>query len=151
MASLSVPYARGTVPTILLRLETTNGRKVVGGEIDSGSDRSLCPLGIAQDLGLGPANLAKNATQGMPAVGETFDTWSPDGIAITGQIVLPADENGDFVSWGPMFPISPAFAETDSLLLGQEDFFAAFDLKFLNQAEGPVFEICERTDRLRGP
>jgi len=151
VASLSIPYTRGTVPTILLRLETANGRKIVGGEIDSGSDRSLCPLSITGDLGLSPAELAKDANRGMPAVGDTFDTWSPVGIAITGQIVLPPDENGDFVPWGPIFPMAPAFAETNSLLLGQRDFFAAFDLRFLNQSDGPVFEICEYAHSPKGP
>jgi len=142
--SLSIDYPSGTVPNISVQLETTSGRKIVVGEIDSGSDRSLCPRAIANDLGLSSADLKKNDLKGMPAVGGTFDTWSADGIAVTGQIALPDTDEGGFVPWGPLFPMDLAFAdEAETLLLGQRDFFAAFDLKFLNRDGGSVLEICE--------
>lgn len=152
MPSLSVEYPSGTVPNISVQLETANGRKIVVGEIDSGSDRSLCPRAIAGDLGLRSRDLKKNDLKGMPAVGGTFDTWSADGIAVTGQIVLPDLSEGGFIPWGPMFPMSLAFADNaETLLLGQQDFFAAFDIKFLNRSEGSVLEICECPKSPKGP
>jgi hypothetical protein len=152
MTSLSIDYPPGTVPNISVQLETANGRKIVVGEIDSGSDRSLCPRAIAKDLGLSGQNLKKNELKGMPAVGGTFDTWSTDGIAITGQIVLPDPDEGGFVPWGPMFGMDLAFADdAETLLLGQRDFFAAFDLKFLNRDGGSVLELCECPKAPRGP
>lgn len=151
MNSLSIDYPSGTVPNISVQLGTANGQKIVVGDVDSGSDRSLCPRAIAVDLGLAGNELKKNELKGMPAVGSTFETWSTDGIAITGQIVLPVPDEGTFVPWGPLFPMDLAFADdAETLLLGQRDFFAAFDLKFLNQG-GSVLEICELPAPLKGP
>lgn len=152
MNSLSLPYPSGTVPNISVQIETANGRKIVVGDVDSGSDRSLCPMAIAADLGLSKADLKKNKFKGMPAVGGEFETWSPDGIATTGQIVLPEPDEATFIPWGPLFPMELAFAEeAETLLLGQRDFFSAFDVKFLNQDGGSVVEICECAGTPKGP
>lgn len=149
---MSIDYPSGTVPNISVQLETANGQKIVVGDVDSGSDRSLCPKAIAVDLGLTGTDLKKNKLRGMPAVGGTFETWSADGIAVTGQIVLPDPDEGAFVPWGPLFPMDLAFAdEAETLLLGQRDFFAAFDLKFLNRGGGSVLEICECPKAPKGP
>ena len=96
MASLSVPYARGTVPTILLRLETTNGRKVVGGEIDSGSDRSLCPLGIAQDLGL--QKITAQMTSDQKGARATFERigFRPEAL-LTDHVIDQDDRTHDML------------------------------------------------------
>jgi len=109
-------------------------------------------MAIASDLGLTRADLKKNKFKGMPAVGGEFETWSPDGIAITGQIVLPAPDEATFVPWGSLFPVDLAFAEdAETLLLGQRDFFLAFDVKFLNQNGGSVLEISECAGAPKGP
>ncbi len=119
--------------------------------MDSGSEKSLCPMMFAQNLGLAPSDLAKAAKRGESAVGDIFDTWSPQGVAINGQIVLPDPDEGDFVPWGPLFAMDLVFADTDTLLLGQSDFFAAFDVRFLNRDDGSVLEICEFPKSLKGP
>lgn len=149
MDSLSVSYAQGTVPTILISLETTNGRKMLAGDIDSGSDRSLIPLEHLGDLGLRASDLKKNKDRGLASDGNTFDTWSTRGKAITGQISLPSD--GGFKPWGPIFRLRPYFAETGSLLLGQLDFFAAFDVHFDNAPGGPTFELRPYQQAIPGP
>jgi len=146
---LSVPYAHGTVPTILVALETAGGRKIVGGDVDSGSDRSLIPIDHLHDLGLRASNLKKNKERGLASGGATFPTWSAPGIAVTGQVVLPSD--GGFDPWGPIFRLRPFFAETGSLLLGQLDFFAAFDVHFKNAPDGPLFELKPYAKTLQGP
>lgn len=152
MSTLSIAYPPGTVPNISVHIETASGRKIVVGDVDSGSDRSLCPMPIATDLGLAEADLKKNEFKGMPAVGGAFETWSADGVAMTGQIVLPDPDEGAFVPWGPLFPMDLVFADdAETLLLGQRDFFAAFDLKFLNQEGGSVLEICECPGAPKGP
>ena len=150
MATLNLSYASGTVPQVSVQLETANGRKTVIGQVDSGSDRSLCPLVFAEELGL-QADLVPDEKRGEPAIGGTFDLWSPKEVAIHGQIVLPDPEENDFVPWGPLFSMAPAFADTDTLLLGQSDFFAAFDIKFLNRDGGSMLEICECPRPPRGP
>lgn len=108
---------------------------------------------FAQDLGITGADLAKNDRRGVPAVGQAFDIWSPAGIAVTGQVMVPRPDEKDFEPWGPMFAMDIAFAETDetALLLGQSDFFQAFDLNFRNQAGGSFVEICECAPPPRGP
>lgn len=72
-------------------------------------------------------------------------------MAINAQIVLPDLSEGDFVPWGPLFSLKPAFADAETLLLGQADFFAAFDVKFLHRDGGSVLEICERPRSPKGP
>ncbi len=151
LAALSLSYARGTVPQISIHLGTGTGWKRVVGDVDSGSVRSLCPLMFAKDLGLGASDLVKDSKQGESAVGDIFDTWSPKGVAINGQIVLPDLNEGDFVPWGPLFSMDLAFADTETLLLGQSDFFAAFDVKFLNRDGEALLEICECPSPFKGP
>jgi len=149
MDSLSVSYAQGTVPTILVSLETANGSKMIAGDIDSGSDRSLIPMDHLGDLGLQASDLKKNKEKGLASDGNAFDTWSAHGIAITAQIFLPSD--GGFNPWGPIFRLRPYFAETGSLLLGQLDFFAAFDVHFNNSPSGPTFELSPYQQSIPGP
>lgn len=149
MESLSVSYARGTVPTILVSLETTSGQKMIAGDIDSGSDRSLIPMEHLNDLGLRASDLTKSKQKGLASDGNAFDTWSARGVAITGQVFLPSD--GGFNPWGPIFRLRPYFAETGSLLLGQLDFFAAFDVHFDNSPSGPIFELCPYQQAIPGP
>lgn len=151
LASLSISFDRGTVPQVSVQLTTSSGWKRIVGDVDSGSEKSLCPMAFARDLGLGSSDFAKGPKKGESAVGDVFDTWSPQGIAITGQIVLPDSEEGDFVAWGPLFAMDLVFANTDTLLLGQSDFFAAFDVKFLNRDGGSVLEICEYAKGFRAP
>lgn len=152
MNSLSIDYPAGTVPNISVQISTANGQKIVVGDVDSGSDRSLCTKAVAADLGLAARDLVKNDSKGMPAAGELFDIWSTDGIAVKGQIVLPDLDTGEFLPWGPLFAMDLAFAEeAETLLLGQRDFFAAFDVHFLNKTGGPVLEIAECHRRLIGP
>lgn len=151
MASLKLSYETGTVPQISVQLETASGFKRVIGEIDSGSVRSLCPLHYLEDLGISTSELVKNDIPGTPAVGPVFDTFSAS-VAITGQIMIPSPEESDFRPWGKLFRMDMVFAETDSLLLGQSDFFRCFDLKFLNGAEdeGTTLELvrCPPPERV---
>jgi hypothetical protein len=151
LAVLSLSYAQGTVPQVSVQLETAHGWKRIVGDVDSGSERSLCPLMFVKDLGLAPSDLAKAVKRGESAIGDIFDTWSARGVAINGQIVLPDSDEGDFVPWGPLFTMDLVFAETDTLLLGQSDFFASFDVKFLNRDNESVLEICECPKAFRGP
>ena len=152
MNRLSIDYPPGTVPNISVQLETAKGRKIVVGDVDSGSDRSLCPIEIASDLGLATDDLKQNPGEGLAAVGDGFQTWSTDGIAITGQIVLPDLNEGGFKPWGPMFSVDIAFAKhAENLLLGRRDFFADFDLMFLNRSGGSILEICECAGPPKGP
>jgi hypothetical protein len=122
---------------------------MIGGDIDSGSDRSLIPMEYLSDLGLERTDLKENEEKGMASDGNTFPTWSTRSIAVTGQVVLPSD--GDFNPWGPIFRLRPYFAETGSLLLGQLDFFAAFDVHFDNTSDGPTLELRPCVQALRGP
>jgi len=149
MDSLSVLYDRGTVPTILVALETFNGRTLAAGDIDSGSDRTLIPVEFLGELGLKTSDLKKTQTRGLAASGGQFDTWSTPGIAVTGQIEVTAGSG--FRPWGPVFKLRPYFADTESLLLGQLDFFAAFDVHFVNATSGPIFELCPRVQQIKGP
>ncbi len=87
-----------------------------------------------EELGLSMDDLTKNENKGEPAVGPRFDTWSPN-VGISGQIMIPSLQESDLVPWDKLFRIDLAFAETETLLLGQSDFFAAFDVQFLNGAE----------------
>lgn len=151
MASLKLSYETGTVPQISVQLETASGFKRVVGEIDSGSVRSLCPLHYLADLGISTSELVKNGIPGTPAVGPEFDTFSAD-VAIMGQIMLPSPEENDFRPWDKLFRMDLVFANTDTLLLGQSDFFRCFDLKFLNGAEdeGTTLELvrCPPPERV---
>ncbi|MGC1165449.1 MAG: hypothetical protein WA862_05010 [Solirubrobacterales bacterium] len=106
---------------------------------------------FAPELGLSDDDLVLSKTHGEPAIGDNFELWEAQGIAFNGQIVLPDPGEGDFVAWGPMFSMDLVFAETDTLLLGQSDFFAAFDVKFLKQGEDALLEICERPSPFGGP
>jgi hypothetical protein len=134
-------------------LATSNGYKRAVGEIDSGSVRSLCPLVFLGDLGLSMSDLVRNESAGSPAVGDCFDTFSPK-VALTGQIMVPSLEENDFIPWDKMFSMDLVFANTETLLLGQADFFAAFDVKFLNgedHDEGSELEIsrCRRDQKAK--
>lgn len=134
MPTLIVSYDTGSVPQIAIQLETANGSKRAVGEIDSGSVRSLCPLLYLEELGLSTDDLVKNGSKGEPAVGPRFDTWSPK-VGISGQIMIPSLHESDLVPWDKLFNMDLAFAETETLLLGQSDFFATFDVNFINGAE----------------
>lgn len=151
MPPLNIPYESGTVPQVTVRLGCGNGELTRVGTVDSGSSRSLFPKMYAPDLGLADEDLILSKTQGEPAIGDAFELWEARGIAFNGQIVLPDPGEGDFVAWGPMFAMDLVFAETDSLLLGQSDFFAAFDVKFLRHESDALLEICERPNQFRGP
>jgi hypothetical protein len=142
LASLKLSYETGTVPQISVQLETANGFKRAIGEIDSGSARSLCPLHFLGDLGLSRSDLVKNEMRGSPAVGPEFDTYSAN-VAINGQIMIPSPEENDFKPWDKLFSMDLVFAKTDTLLLGQSDFFRCFDIRFLNGAEdeGTTLEL----------
>ena len=119
--------------------------------MDSGSVRSLCPLHYLADLGISESELVKNNIPGTPAVGPEFDTFSAS-VAITGQIMIPSPEENDFRPWAELFRMDLVFAETDTLLLGQSDFFRCFDLRFLNGAndEGTTLEFirCPPPERV---
>jgi hypothetical protein len=144
LATLILGYDNGTVPQVAVQLETSSGSKRAVGEIDSGSVRSLCPLLYLEELGLSTADLVKNERKGSPAVGPEFDTWSPK-VGISGQIMIPSLEENDLVPWDKLFNMDLVFAETETLLLGQADFFAAFDVRFLNGTEhdeGSELQIC---------
>lgn len=151
MSSFSFTYDRGTTPRILVRLATSEGYRNAVGDIDSGSDRTLCPKVYAAELGIAGADLVLHRNTGQPAVGSRFDTWRPQGIAITGQILDPASGEDGPVEWGPLFPMDLAFAETDTLLLGQRDFFAAFDLRFFTRNGEPMLGITPGAEKPRGP
>ncbi len=141
MATLTISYETGTVPHVLVQLDTGNGFKRVVGEIDSGSVRSLCPLHFLPELGISESDLVRNDIPGTPAVGPEFDTFSAQ-VGITAQIMIPSPDN-DVVPWGRIFPMDLVFAETDSLLLGQSDFFRCFDVSFINGEpdEGTAIEL----------
>jgi hypothetical protein len=134
LPSLILSYDTGTVPQVSVQLETANGSKRAVGEIDSGSVRSLCPLLFLEELGLSTGDLVCNKRKGTPAVGPEFDTWSPK-VGISGQIMIPSLEEKDLVPWDKLFSMNLVFAEAETLLLGQSDFFAAFDVEFLNGTE----------------
>jgi hypothetical protein len=129
LPTLILSYDTGTVPQVSIQLETAGGSKRAVGEIDSGSVRSLCPLLYLEELGLSMEDLALNERKGSPAVGPEFDTWSPK-VGISGQIMIPSLEENDLVPWDKLFSMDLVFAETETLLLGQSDFFAAFDVHF---------------------
>jgi hypothetical protein len=105
----------------------------------------------AQDLGLSGDDLVLRDKKGEPAIGNDFDLWEATGIGFNGQVVVPDPAEGGFVAWGPMFGMDLVFAETDTLLLGQSDFFAAFDVKFLKDGQDALLELCERPNEFRGP
>lgn len=151
MPPLSIPYEPGTVPQLTVRVGCGNGELTRVGTVDSGSSRSLFPKVFAEDLGLAEDDLVLREEKGEPAIGAGFDLWEAKGIAFNGQIVVPDPGEGDFLAWGPMFPMDLVFAETDTLLLGQSDFFAAFDVKFLRNGGDALLEIGERPKKLRGP
>lgn len=120
------------------------------GQIDSGSVRSLCPLIFAEELGVAD-HLIKDAKRGEPAIGGEFELWVPKGIAVQGQIMKPDLHEGEVIPWGPLFPMDLAFAENTTLLLGQSDFFAAFDVKLLSRDGDGIIEICECSGPPKGP
>lgn len=152
MASYQFSYRRGTIPQVPILLQTSLGGKRVVGEIDSGSHKSLCPLAILGELGLSLGDLEEVPEGGEAAVGGTFPTWSARGTGITGQILAPNADRTDFEPWGSMFSLGHlSFADTTTLLLGQADFFAAFDLHFLNRAGTPTVEISELPGPVQGP
>lgn len=134
MPTLILSYDTGTVPQVSVQLDTASGSKRAVGEIDSGSVRSLCPLLFLEDLGLSTGDLVKNERKGAPAVGPEFDTWRPK-VGISGQIMIPSLDEHDLVPWDKLFNMDLVFADTETLLLGQSDFFAAFDVRFVNGAE----------------
>lgn len=153
MPTLILSYDTGTVPQVAVQLETASGSKRAVGEIDSGSVRSLCPLLYLGELGLSQDDLVKNDRKGTPAVGPEFDTWSP-AVGVSGQIMIPSLQESDLVPWDKLFKMDLVFAETDTLLLGQSDFFATFDVRFLNGAEhdeGSELQIerCARDQHAR--
>lgn len=151
MPPLSIPYDPGTVPQITVRVGCGNGELTRVGTVDSGSERSLFPLMYAPELGLTDDDLVISGTKGEPAIGDDFELLEAKGVAFNGQIVIPHPGEGDFISWGPMFAMDLVFADTDSLLLGQSDFFAAFDVKFLRPDGEPVVELSQRLNEFRGP
>jgi len=151
MPPLSIPYEPGTVPQVTVRVGCGNGELTRIGTVDSGSSRSLFPKMFAEDLGLSEDDLVLRDEKGEPAIGDGFDLWEARGVAFNGQIVVPDPAEKDFVAWGPMFSMDLVFAETETLLLGQSDFFAAFDVKFLREGQNPFLEICERPMKFRGP
>lgn len=134
LPTLILSYDTGTVPQVSVQLDTASGSKRAVGEIDSGSVRSLCPLLYLDELGLSMDDLALNERKGAPAVGPAFDTWCPK-VGISGQIMIPSLQENDLVPWDKLFNMDLVFADTETLLLGQSDFFAAFDVQFLNGAE----------------
>jgi hypothetical protein len=131
-------YPAGVMPQVLVQLETNSGTKVVLGDVDSGADRSLFPLEIAADLGI-ESELVEDAKKGQGAHGARFPTYS-SSAAVMGQLVR-IDGNGNQVLWGQLFRMRPAFADTDSFLLGRQDFFSVFEVRFLNGTSGPVLEL----------
>ena len=153
MATLTISYETGTVPQVPVQLETGTGFIRVVGEIDSGSVRSLCPLHFLSDLGIAESDLVKNDIPGAPAVGPEFDTFSAP-VAITAQIMIPSLSDDDVVPWDKLFPMDLVFAEADSLLLGQSDFFRCFDVSFINGGPDEGTEIklkrCPPPPRLKG-
>jgi hypothetical protein len=134
MPTLIFSYDTGTVPQVSVQLGTASGSKRAVGEIDSGSVRSLCPLLYLKELGLSTADLVKNERKGSPAVGPEFDTWSPR-VGVNCQIMIPSLHENDLVPWDKLFQMDLVFADTETLLLGQSDFFTTFDVQFLNGAE----------------
>lgn len=151
MSPLSIPYDPCAVPQLTVRVGCGNGELTRVGTVDSGSSRSLFPKMFAEDLGLSEEDLVLREEKGEPAIGDSFDLWEAKGVAFNGQIVVPDPGERDFVAWGPMFSMDLVFAETETLLLGQSDFFAAFEVKFLRNGEDALLEISERRSKLRGP
>lgn len=144
MPTLIIGHDTGTVPQVSIQLETAGGSKRAVGEIDSGSVKSLCPLLYLEELGLSMDDLVLNERKGAPAVGPEFDTWSAK-VGICGQIMIPSLEENDLVPWDKLFNMDLVFADTETLLLGQSDFFSAFDVQFVNGAEhdeGSEIRIC---------
>jgi hypothetical protein len=105
----------------------------VTGVVDSGASRTLLPMSIARQLEIAHL-LTLDAVPGSGVTGETFPTWSYDGV-IDAQIVF---ENPDPELWPDgRFTIRPGFANPIKVdaegkpveitpLLGRADFFAKF-------------------------
>jgi hypothetical protein len=97
--------------------------------VDSGATRSMFPMEIAQRLGI-EEQLTQDAVGAMGVEGGGFPTWSflP---GLQGQIVrVPPENPQQSEPWGASFAMTPAFAHKDVFLLGRQDFFAVFQIKF---------------------
>jgi hypothetical protein len=144
---LTTPYSPEEDPLVGVVLKTADrGSAAVLGVVDSGAQRTLLPKAIAKSrLGLTDTALIEDSTSGMGVErredDEGFPTWS-SAVSITGQVVSVAPD-GKPEPWGPEFPLNPAFAETDAILLGRTDFFQAFAVSFEPGVAGEAKFVLE--------
>ena len=106
--------------------------------IDSGSWKSMFPLGVARALGIGEHELVEDL-DGAMGVGSLFRIWNTT-VPIRAEIGLTR-RDGRLRRWGPRFALSPVFIEHDAFLLGRADFFRLFTITFEATAHGRVFHL----------
>lgn len=127
MPALQTTYFEGPPELLVELMSGDDGYALILGVVDSGADRSMFPLEIADLLGI-PDALVKDEVLAGGAAGPGFPTWS-SSEEIRGQIVRLTDDR-ELFPWGPEFPMNPAFAESEHFLLGREDFFVPFVVSF---------------------
>jgi hypothetical protein len=134
-STLDTPYAADGAP--LLQIVLTYGDQAVAllALVDSGATRSMFPLQVAQRLGV---TLEQDALGARGVEGAGFPTWSALET-VMGQVVRIDPDNQQASLWGDPFRMTPAFCEKDPFLLGRQDFFAAFPVKFVPGKPDPSF------------
>jgi len=148
MQRSSFKFSYDGVPSVLIELTFGDRAWQCVGEIDSGSDTSLCPLLFAEVLGISKQDLTED--EGEAANGTKFPIWRPKGQAILGQIMV-SKAGEEAHPWGEMFSMDLIFCEGETLLLGRGDFFSAFDLQFLNEDGEQWLHISKPVSPFIGP
>lgn len=97
--------------------------------VDSGAFRSCFPKQIGYELGITDEELTEDPNGGT-GVGSRFRFWTTDVPIRAGVALFEPAPDGSAQPWGPGFPLSPAFTETDAFLLGRADFFRAYQVTF---------------------
>jgi hypothetical protein len=135
MPRLTIPYSDG-LPIIRLALDGPTGAIAIGGVVDSGADKTLLPLSVADKLGVPSAVLIKTPDGSTGAGGTSFDTWvMVDPLAA--RVLVQVEPDGEDELWGPDLYLAPDFVDDDDAvaLFGREDFFCSYTVTFV-QAEG---------------
>jgi hypothetical protein len=126
------------VPWLKVRLAARGRGEILSiAKVDSGATVTVLPRALIEGMGLAPDDL-EDAGASRTAGGR-MRTWR---TRVPVELRVLADQRGSGGTvFGPAVALHGVVGENRSVLLGQRDFFAVFDVLFDRNGVVPVFEL----------
>jgi hypothetical protein len=136
---LNLPVQYGeNVPLLKVRL-SAQGRGVMDciAKVDSGATVTVLPRALIERMGVENDDLEEMGS--AATAGGRMQTWQS---RVPVELSVLSDQRGTDTSvFGPVVGLHGVVGENNNVLLGQRDFFAAFDVFFDRNGSVPVFEL----------